>query len=188
MEQLSLFDDRKFEYLVVIPPSQEIMLDVKTFKKTFYDFINSQAINRYAKAHITLLDLFNSTYSEEEIILKLKKVVSTIHKMNIKVEGIEKFNHGRGKRSIILSISNEKEIQELFKKLAHEFYLKMKNITPHITLAKNITIEETEALEEVISTISYMKEFQADRLSVLKREIIDGKPQAYFLVSDIMLN
>lgn len=188
MEQLSLFDDRKFEYLVVIPPSQDISKDVKTYKETLYNYINSQAKNRFALAHISLLDLYNSSYSEEEIIQKLKKVVVTINEFKVQVGGIQKFKHGASRRSIVLSISDENKIQELFQKLAHEFYLKMKNITPHITLAKNITIEETEALEEVISTISYLKEFQADRLSVLKREIIDGKPQAYFLVSDIMLN
>lgn len=190
MTQFQLYPnlERTYEYLLVIPPTDEISSDVFHFKGILFDAIKSKTRNRYAKAHVTIINFMNAGYSDEEVVEKVRNALAEQKRFKVQISGVEKFVHGEDKRTIHLAISNPDPFRELHKLLASEFYQKTTKITPHITLAKAISTDEYELIMNKFPYIHYHNEFEGNRLSILKREIHQDGPGNFMHLEDVYLN
>lgn len=195
-QTLSLFpeavDNKKIDFLFVINPSDSVSSDAKEFKKEFYQIFGFFP-SRGSKPHITIADIECRPKNQEKIISELKNNHPQIGPFNVLVNGFADYE-GNGNRVLHLYVEKSDEFKRLEK-----YYKRMKKIlerykkryyvseNPHITIARNLSFELFESAKKEFLSRSYQTTFTAKRITILRREIVDGIASRYEIFDEITL-
>lgn len=183
--QLSLFTDKalpnlkQWEYLVVLPTTENIAEDIQQLKEKVKTMsISCEAL--FSKAHITL---DNFVHVNPDMALLLEKILSGQKKVVVNLTGQAIFQHG-SKKTLYLKVENPEPIKLLHALLTRK---SAKNFTPHLTIAKNITPEDFEKLAPFLSEFDYKHQWICDRVTILKR-LHGAKNKKFELAAEIPLH
>lgn len=184
-EELTLFEKREInEYFLVISPSDEINRDVMMFRQNIYAKLNSSAKNQFSKAHISLVNFSVPSLSEQQIIDYTKKALYGIEKFTVRLNNYEIFHHGPDLRTVCLKVENHEPIIRVFNSLFTHFNFNPERLTPHITLAKTISVTEFDQIKDITILYDYQKKFDCEGLTLLKR-VKRGNIHIYEFVTEI---
>jgi 2'-5' RNA ligase len=151
------------ELFFLLAPPPHIMSDVSVLKDDVQFLIGHELEDRYSKAHISLFK-----YSDQHIddIIRFVATRATHFKpFNVFLKNLNVFHHGTN-RTIYMDVVNKYPIRDIFEKVVKEDI----NFTPHITIAKNIGIEDFLKCWAYLKDLSYSQHFLCDRITVLARE------------------
>jgi hypothetical protein len=150
------------ELLFLISPPPHIASDVSVLKDDVQFLIGHEFDDRYSKANISLFK-----YTDEhidDIIRHVESKAAHFKPFNVFVKNLNVFRYGSS-RSIYLDVVNKYPIRDIFEKLVKEDI----NYTPHISIAKNIGLEDFLKSWAYLKDLSYSQHFLCDRITVLAR-------------------
>lgn len=150
------------ELFFLISPPPHIMSDVSVLKDDVQFLVGHEFDDRYSKAHISLFK-YNDEHADD-IVRFVESRAAYFKPFNVFVKNLNVFHHGPA-RTIYLDIVNKYPIRDIFEKLVKEDI----NFTPHITIAKNIGIEDFLKSWAYLKDLSYSQHFLCDRITVLVR-------------------
>ena len=163
------------DYLIVVSPPDRIKEQIAKFKKSCAKYIGKFK-GLYSEAHISLNLLGEEIVSANQDYFKferyldsIKNDLAKINSIELNITGFNFFNHGSKSKTIYASLDLPDETMNWFNILKVKAKNK-KSITPHITIAKNISIEAFNILWPFFEKIEYKESFIADKLTVLVKE------------------
>jgi len=151
------------ELFYLISPSPPIVDFVTRLKAHVEDILGHQYESRFSKAHVSLLK--DSQEHAESFLYDAEEKVRRIRPFIIPVKNLKVFWQGHDKRAIYLDIVYKTPICEIFKMLTQS----SSQFTPHITIAKNLEIEEFLKIWKALRNISYSNDFWCDHITVLRK-------------------
>lgn len=164
------------ELFFIIAPQRHIKSDVSVLKDDVHYLIGHTFEDQRSPAHISLFK-----YADEhtdDMIEFVESKAAEIEPFNVFLKDFGTFYNG-SKRTIYMDIVNKYTIQDIFEKLIKED----KSFTPHITIAKNLAMEDFLKCWPYLKGLRYSNQhFLCDRITVLAR--VDKKWIHY---KDIML-
>jgi hypothetical protein len=150
------------ELLFLISPPPHISSDVSVLKDDVQFLIGHEFEDRYSKANISLFK-----YNDEHIddmIHHVESKAAYFKPFNVFIKNLNVFRFGSS-RTIYLDVINKYPIRDIFEKLVKEDI----NYTPHISIAKNISLEDFLKSWAYLKDLSYSQHFLCDRITVLAR-------------------
>lgn len=150
------------ELLFLISPPPHISSDVSVLKDDVQFLIGHEFDDRYSKANISLFK-----YNDEHIddmIHHVESKAAYFKPFNVFIKNLNVFRYGSS-RTIYLDVVNKYPIRDIFEKLVKEDI----NYTPHIPIAKNISLEDFLKSWAYLKDLSYSQHFLCDRITVLAR-------------------
>lgn len=150
------------ELLFLISPPSHISSDVSVLKDDVQFLIGHEFDDRYSKANISLFK-----YNDEHIddmIHHVESKAAYFKPFNVFIKNLNVFRYGSS-RTIYLDVVNKYPIRDIFEKLVKEDI----NYTPHIPIAKNISLEDFLKSWAYLKDLSYSQHFLCDRITVLAR-------------------
>lgn len=161
--------ENKVDYLLVLSPPKSIVDHVRIDKRYSEKLIgNFESLN--SKAHLTMSNYFlKNTYEVEPLIPHLQYKMSMLPSITLNINGYNYFETGN-KRTIYASPTIDSDAELWFEQMRD--HVKSNSITPHITIAKNISEEQFEILWSMFKDRKWIESFHIDRLTILKRQSI----------------
>ncbi|MFZ4931926.1 2'-5' RNA ligase family protein [Chryseobacterium sp. Mn2064] len=159
-------------YFIAIYPPQEIIEDVKTFKKDFVEnYGNSKALKN--DAHITLFPTFSREHDLQSDIFKAFYDIDTdLPPFEIELNGFGSFPNPKNP-VIYVQPENNMELTELCNRVKQKFNFISYSFHPHITVGyRDLTFENYEKAWEKYQTKRYKTKFIVDKILLLRH---DGK-------------
>jgi 2'-5' RNA ligase len=169
---MQLFDTKQFikldgkDYLLVITPSEEVILKVIYYKSEvkkrigFFPSFNSTA-------HITVNHYFNrNALSFEENINYYDKKLQCEKPIEVKVCGFGYFKHG-DTYTIYAKIELNPEVNATFSRFRKILGPHVPN-TPHITIARGLSLKNRDLLWEYFEHEKFECSFYATKIVVLE--------------------
>jgi 2'-5' RNA ligase len=151
------------ELFFIISPPRHIMSDVSVLKDDVQYLIGHSFEDRFSKAHVSLFK-YDDVHAKDMIRFVESKAFE-FKPFNIFLKDFNVFYNG-SKRTIYMDIVNKYPIQEIFEKLVKED----KNFVPHITIAKNLGMEDFLRCWPYLKGLHYGNQhFVCDRITVLAR-------------------
>ena len=150
------------ELFFLLAPPPHIVSDVSVLKDDVQFLIGHELEDRYSKGHISLFK-----YSDQHIddIIRFVATRATHFKpFNVFLKNLNVFHHGSN-RTIYMDVVNKYPIRDIFEKVVKEDI----NFTPHISIAKNMSIEDFLKCWAYLKDLSYSQHFLCDRITVLAR-------------------
>ena len=150
------------ELLFLISPPPHIASDVSVLKDDVQFLIRHEFEDRYSKANISLFK-----YADEHIgdmIQHVESKAAHFKPFNVFIKNLNVFRYGSS-RTIYLDVVNKYPIRDIFEKLVKEDV----NYTPHISIAKNISLEDFLKSWAYLKDLPYSQHFLCDRITVLGR-------------------
>lgn len=145
-------------YMVVIAPSDKAIEDAIEFKEMAQDRLGRSFPSRKSFPHLTL-HLCQDFHNESKLY-KFEEIISLIKPFNIYIDGFGMF---KSNGTIFLRPVFDENIRSLSEQLGGE------RITPHITIARNLTPWDRDFLWKFFEERRYFLEFACKSVSVLKR-------------------
>ena len=145
---------------MVIPPSESTRKYFLYLKKCVRDAIGHTFEGEHSKAHISLFKYYD--HHTESELYTLEEKAAQFKSFEISVKGLGVFRHG-GNGTIYFEIVYPGPIIAL----TNAFF--GKDITPHITIARNLPPEDFARAWEALENTSYTDFFRCDEVLVLKR-------------------
>ena len=166
------------ELFFLISPPRHIASDVSVLKDDVHYLIGREMEDRYSKAHISLFKYSDTENRMKHMIRFVEARAAKLEPFNVFLKDFGVFYNG-AYRTIYMDIVNKYPIQEMFEKIVKE----EANYTPHITIAKNLAVDEFLRCWPYLKGLHYSNQhFLCDRITVLART--DRKWAHY---KDIML-
>lgn len=172
--QLSLFNIEKEttntskEYFFIISFNESIKQDIKLLKKNLFDIINNETshniYNRNSIAHISIQKIFVKEDSDNRIVEWADKSIGKFSCFSVKINGIDIFTHGQSSKTIFYKIENHQPILDI-----NGLFPFQNKFTPHLTLARSLTLDDFNKISDKLSSFDYRKEFLCDRITILVR-------------------
>lgn len=151
------------ELFFIIAPPRHIVSDVSVLKDDVHYLIGHKFEAQKSKAHISLFR-YSDQYMKDMIRFVESKALH-FKPFNVLLKDFGVFYNG-SKRSIYMDIVYKSPIQEIFEKLVKED----SNFTPHITIAKNLEMEDFLRCWPYLKSLHYGNQhFLCDRITVLAR-------------------
>ena len=148
-------------YFFTITPSPLIQVFVSNLKKQVRSIIGHEFQNEFSKTHISLFQY--SEHHTDDILYDADWLIPALLPLDIFVNGLGIFKHGTNK-TIYLQIEYKTPIADLAKALGG------KDITPHITIARNLAADYFDKAWRHLQRVSYSNHFRCNNVTVLKRE------------------
>jgi 2'-5' RNA ligase len=148
------------ETFVIISPSESILQDVFHLKQAVAEVLGYSYEGEHAKAHISLLK-YTDPHNDNELY-QINNRLSACKPFTLYIKDFDVFQHGDN-RTLCLNVINKNPVCELSETLTG------RNITPHITIAKNLSQSAFNKVWRAIKPITYSNHFRCDHLTVLKR-------------------
>ncbi|KOS06786.1 hypothetical protein AM493_12705 [Flavobacterium akiainvivens] len=198
--QISLFPEAVYEYFVLLSPSDAVIADVDNMKQQLHEMIGLDSGNLNSVAHISL-------YKQEGLdaaVVKsaARRALSGQKKFPVKIAGHDFFKSGE-KRTLYLKIENPEPIDAIYnllcppKKPAKQINRQIsildrpgkklpppRTINPHITIARNIAVEDFERIED-FTPFDYQNEWLCEKVTILRRPV--GTDKHFSPVTEIKL-
>lgn len=149
------------ETFVIISPSASVSQDVFYLKQSVGEVLGHHFEGEFSKAHISLLK-YRDPHNDNELY-NIHDRLAACKPFTLYVKDFDILQHGSN-RTICLNVVNKNPVCELTEILVG------RNITPHITIAKNLSPEAFAKVWSAIRRINYSNYFRCDRITVLKRE------------------
>ncbi|MDH6251234.1 2'-5' RNA ligase [Chryseobacterium sp. H1D6B] len=158
-------------YFIAIYPPQEIIDDVRVFKRDLaLNYSNSKALKN--DAHITLFPPFSRELElESDIITAFQKIDTAISPFEIELNGFDGFPN----KEPVLYVrpENNENLIDLYKRVKSIFNFKSYSFTPHMTIGyKDLSFENYLKALEIYQNKEYKTKFIVDKISLLRH---DGK-------------
>lgn len=183
--QNSLFDTDEFiikrilyEYLIIISPSYEIRQLVKKYKETVKSLIGDFGKNFFATAHITLGNALYHIEQDQLIKDTVLEISKNMHSFNVHLNGFNFFEHGETKNTLYISILDYNTINKICFTISKKLKLPTRRV-PHITIAKGISRDKFSIAWNHFGKLNFESEFQCDRITVLKKKIVNKVADKY---------
>lgn len=157
-------------YFIAIYPPQEIIEEVKVFKRDMaIHYANSKALKN--EAHITLFPPFSREIEmEDDIHTAFQKISTEMNPFEIEVNGFGSFPNPKNP---VLFIQPEENVHltELYHRVKQQFNFAKYSFTPHITVGyRNLTWENYLKAWEKYKTEEYKTKFIVDKILLLRHE------------------
>lgn len=157
-------------YFIAIYPPQEIIEEVKVFKKDLaIHYANSKALKN--EAHITLFPPFSREIElESDIHTAFQKISTEMTPFEIELNGFGSFPNPKNP---VLFIQPEENVHltELYHRVKQQFNFAKYSFTPHITVGyRNLTWENYLKAWEKYKTEEYKTKFIVDKILLLRYE------------------
>jgi 2'-5' RNA ligase len=147
-------------FFFTITPPQPVQIFVSSLKRNVRKAIGHGFQDEFSTAHISL---FKYTGKTESILYDADQLLAALLPFEIHVKGLGVFKYGDN-RSIYLQIEYKAPIADLAIVLGGE------EITPHITIARNLDPDDFAKAWESLQSISHSSYFKCNNITVLKRE------------------
>jgi 2'-5' RNA ligase len=148
------------ETFVIISPPESILRDVFYLKRSIKEILGHTFEGEFAKAHVSLLK-YRDPHNDNGLYL-INNRLSAFKPFTLYIKDFDILHHGNN-RSICFNIINKNPVRELAEALTG------RDITPHITIAKNLTADDFDKVWSAIKGVTYSNHFWCDHLTVLKR-------------------
>lgn len=148
------------ETFVIISPPESILKDISYLKKSIGEILGYPYEGEFSKAHISLLK-YRDQHTDSELYT-INNLVASVKPFNLYVKGFDVLHHGNN-RTLCLNVDNKNPVRELAETLTG------REITPHITLAKNLSVHSFNKVWSAVKRVTYSTHFRCDHLTVLKR-------------------
>ncbi|GGC32444.1 hypothetical protein GCM10011386_25750 [Parapedobacter defluvii] len=162
-----------YEYLLIIEPIAEAQKQIRAFKQYF---IRS---HRYpnaivSKGHITLMRFVQYETYEKNIIRQLHQLAAATRPFDVELQGFGSFGH-----TLFVHVASTDPILELVSLRRTELrpLLNTRGFAPyfvskpHVTIARNLTPSQHEAIWPIWNRTNYHGNFQAKNMILLKRKV-----------------
>jgi 2'-5' RNA ligase len=158
-------------YFIAIYPPQEIIDDIRAFKRDLaLNYNNSKALKN--DAHITLFPPFSREIElESDIITAFQKIDTAISPFDIELNGFGGFPN----KEPVLYVRPEinENLIDLYKRVKSIFNFKSYSFTPHMTIGyRDLSFENYLKALEIYQSKEYKTKFIVDKISLLRH---DGK-------------
>ncbi|HWY33763.1 MAG TPA: 2'-5' RNA ligase family protein [Nitrosopumilaceae archaeon] len=157
------------DYLMVLSPLDQIKEIIKTHKLESAKIIGDYEA-MHSVAHISIANLVRQKdYLTEPQISLAEKKLKTLPPIELTIDGFDHFSHGEDFKTIYARIRSTPTTVRWFKELKKPLNVKQ-YLVPHITIARNIPVEQFNQLWPRFKDARWVETFSADRLTVLHRE------------------
>jgi 2'-5' RNA ligase len=159
-------------YFIAIYPPQEIIEEVKTFKKDFVEnYGNSKALNN--DAHITLFPPFSRELELQNDIFKAFNEIDTdLSPFEVELNGFGSFPNPKNP-VVFVHPENNAALTELYHKVQQKFNFINYSFSPHMTVGyRDLTWENYEKAWKEYHNKEYKTKFTVDKILLLRN---DGK-------------
>lgn len=176
------------DYMMIISPPAEVMEVIGKYKKATARLIGNFD-GMYGKAHISVS---NQHRQMPNIMLQkldcYQRPINRLNPVKLYVNGFSFFKHGNTGATIYAKIELNPEVNNWFNHLKKIFGDKKKDAVPHITVAKNIPVEQFRVLWPKFADKQYRYEFTPQCLTVLSRPMIGGRDKYWTPVRELYFN
>jgi 2'-5' RNA ligase len=166
---------REVEYFFLINPPDRIDYQISRLKKSCAKHVGN-FYGMKSKAHIS----FGKFIDEEErpgqmsIIMRdclhlIERGISTLPSCDLTIDGFNFFNHGQKFRSIYATIKLDDDTLTWFNAVKEQLLID-RDLTPHITIARKISIEAFNILWPYFQQLEFKDSFKAECMTILRRE------------------
>ncbi|PKF74706.1 2'-5' RNA ligase family protein [Chryseobacterium sp. PMSZPI] len=159
-------------YFIAIYPPQEIIEEVKVFKKDLaIGYGNSKALKN--DAHITLFPPFSREVElESDIFTAFQKIDIQMPPFEIELNGFGSFANPKNP-VIFVHPENNLDLKELHNRVKQQFNFIRYSFTPHMTVGyRDLTWENFLKAWKKYETLEYKTKFIVDKILLLRH---DGK-------------
>jgi len=155
-------------YFIAIYPPQEIIEEVKVFKKDLaLHYGNSKALKN--DAHITLFPPFSRELElENDIHVAFQKINTNISPFELVLNGFGSF--GNPKNPVIfVQPENNDQLKDLHAKVCERFNFIKNSFNPHMTVGyRDLTYESYLKAWEIYKSKEYKTKFLVDKILLLR--------------------
>lgn len=184
-EQLSLFEEERFEYFFLIYPDAKTDREVRSYKRSLNELIPLSTENLWSVPHLSLFKWQVNAGMDDFIVRKSTEALAGIGGFNVRMGGVDVYTHGPDKRSLVLKVDNADSVKALNRSLLREFHFRELVWQPHITIARSVPTAEFNKLGYKFGPYNYKGEFYCDKVSILKKKI--GEGEKYILLHEARL-
>ncbi|AZA80963.1 RNA 2',3'-cyclic phosphodiesterase [Chryseobacterium lactis] len=159
-------------YFIAVYPPENIMEEVKVFKKDLADsYGNSKALKN--DAHITLFPPFSREIDwEEDIFTAFQKIDTGLDPFEIELNGFGSFAQPKNPVIFIQPEANP-NLTDLYQRVKQQFNFISYSFTPHMTVGyRDLTWENFLKAWDKYQNIQYKTKFLVDKILLLRH---DGK-------------
>jgi hypothetical protein len=150
-----------YEFLLLLSPAKRVTRFVARQKNLLYKEIG-YFDSVHSLAHITLTNYID--YHNDSRLYDIELLIVEFSSFELCTNGFQVFHQGLN-RTIYLDIVQKNPVRDIAEKL------NKKNITPHITIAKNLTPDVFGKAWELLKTEVFCDYFQCWYVTVLKRPL-----------------
>lgn len=171
-------------YFIAIYPPQQIIDEVRMFKKDFaQNYNNSKALKN--EAHITLFPPFSRELElENDIIEAFRKIDTHISPFEIVLDGFGSFPNPKNPVIFVHPEEND-PLKDLHSKVKKQFNFINTSFNPHVTVGyRNLSFDNYLKAWEIYKNKEYKTSFIVDKITLLRHDdnwvSIDEKKLAPF--------
>jgi len=184
--QLNLFEEKMFEYFFLIQPDLKTEKEVKLYKRIVNSSIHLSRENLWSVPHLSLFKWRVNYSMDDFIVRKTVKALKDISEFIVELDGVDVYDHGKVKKSIVLRVKNPESVCSVNKSLMDEFKFQYRKISPHITIVRSIPVKEFGKLAYSLNRFDYKGEFVCNKITILKKII--GEDRNYVMLHEEVLN
>ncbi len=194
--QLSLFEietpsepkkESKFQYLIVVSPSEEIKQKVLEMKQKLNGLVPINAYNLRSTPHISITGFSMSERLDNNYWDKFQLLFSKVPRFAVSFNGFENFMHGQISNTLYIKIEDPKPFVELHKKITELFRFNERNYEPHLTVARTLPRESLQKVKTFIEENEFKAKFKCTNLTILERSVDGKSTSAYKVCRQIQL-
>nr|WP_315025746.1 2'-5' RNA ligase family protein [uncultured Chryseobacterium sp.] len=157
-------------YFIAIYPPQEIIEEVKVFKKDLaIHYGNSKALKN--EAHITLFPPFSREIElENDIFDAFQRIETKLTPFEIELNGFGSFSQPKNP-VIFIHPENNPDLTDLHQRVKKQFNFKSYTFTPHMTIGyRDLTWENFVKAWEKYQSSDYKTKFLVDKILLLRHD------------------
>lgn len=183
---MEILESTYCDYMMVISPPEDIKEMVRKYKLSSAKVIGPYD-GMHSIAHITVTGQGRQmpVMMAQKLEYYQRKLIR-IKANYIKVKGFHYFTHGATSATIYARVELSEELNAWFMQLKKVFGDNQRSV-PHITIVKNIPIENFRKLWPYFAGRSYNAYFMADRLTVLSRPTFGSERHKWALFKEMYL-
>jgi 2'-5' RNA ligase len=157
------------DFMILLSPSNEVKANVREHKQYAAEIIGNYE-SMHSIAHITIKTMHRQkSFLTEPAIRSLTPKLTAIAPITLTIDGFDYFNHGEDFKTIYARIRSTPEITAWFKTLKKHLNIK-EFMVPHITIARNIPVNDFNQLWPHFKAIKWTASFTVNELTVLQKE------------------
>jgi 2'-5' RNA ligase len=184
--QLNLFEEETHEYFFLIQPDLKTEREVKFYKRIVNGSIPLSKENLWSIPHLSLFKRTVNYSMDDHIIRQTTKALEGKRRFMIRLDGLDVYNHGNIKRSLVLKVKNPTPIRSINRSLREVFKFRVPEISPHITIVRSIPLNEFNKIVRSLDQFNYRGEFFCNKITILKK--VAGLDKNYKVLYEADLN
>jgi 2'-5' RNA ligase len=168
------------DYLFMLRPPEHVTGQVMAYRQLIIKHAGPfKGMNK--GAHITIKDYGRQkTFIMRPAIDTIERKIMGLPPVKLQIDGFHHFNH-KESLTIYAKIKPTLVTDKWFDTLTKHLRIPPRSLTPHITIARNISVDVFYRVWPLFKFERYQQEFVADKLWILERETfnIESKYKVY---------